>query len=183
MFNFILTGIAIVGVTVVELLRKQRWYIKLIFVLVCAAGITGAYRAYQDNHDLTDKLSKLQASSDTIKNTQQLQLTGALEAIWGTPTMTQAGTYERTDKFRSRYVQDMQDIHITLQFDGKFEHVHIAQGFPSGLQIHTCSDVDTAIIADLITYKCDYLPKGEWIEIITHSKVPMQIVSYDLSPK
>ncbi len=133
-------------------------------------------------HSLSVQHDSLMAINDSLMKIGKIQLSGELEAILGKSTLIQANVYQKTDIFRSRWPQDLQDISISLQFDNQFERVIAKQGTSGGFLNVTCPSVDTLISSDSLRYSCNFLTKGNWIEIITYSKIPIEIIKTALKP-
>ncbi len=129
------------------------------------------------------QLDSLMSFSRNLIRTEQTQLSGKLEAHLGTPKPQPSGLYKRVDKFRSLWAQDIQDVSISMRFDSTYQQVSIQQKASGGLLNVTCPSADTVIVADHLNYTCDFLARGNWIEIITFSKTPLAVTSCDLLPK
>lgn len=133
--------------------------------------------------DLTSQISSLSEQHDRLLSTNDsliqianIQLEGTIESQNGASVKTESGDYERIDKYRSKWPQDLQDISISLDFDLNYERIQITQKSSSGLLIVTCKSVDTVITSTNLEYVCDYLAKSNWIEIRTYSKKPINLI-------
>ncbi len=219
-------------------MKKQRLLIKVLFIILCALAIVGAFMAYRDNVQLSNQLGKIDnveekidsllnveddmvseiadlqhgidtllirrdsiniqiqtlsmqhdsliSVNDSLIKIAQIQLSGELEAMPGVseliPAGKKAGLYRRTDIFRSRWPQDLQDVAISLRFDSQYVRLKIDQRTSGGILNVSCRSVDTVFTSDNLKYSCDFLVKGYRIEIITYSKYPINITKMDLNP-
>ena len=134
-------------------------------------------RVLSKQHDI------LISANDSLMKIEQTQLIGVLEAKLGKSELIQTDLYERIDKFRSQWPQDIQDLSIYLKFDNLFEQLKIDQRTSGGILNVTCPSADTIISSDFFRYTCDFLAKGNRIEIKTYSKVPIEVVNMELSPR
>jgi len=112
----------------------------------------------------------------------QDQLVGELIHIPGETRQTQAGLFERTDRFQSRYTRALKDISIFLRFNRQFEHLTITEGSQGAAYLSTCQTVDTSFRTNTIDYSCPILGTGHWIEFKTRSRQEIRIDSLGLWP-
>lgn len=235
MLSWLLTSVSILIITVIKLLKQQKWVIKVLLIILCFIGLVGAYMAYRDNQRFSEQLGKidsvegkvdsllivrdnlasevanmrhgidtlvarrdsidtqiqslsvqhdsLMAINDSLMKIGQTHLKGELEAIWGESKLIETSLYERIDKFRSRWAQDLQDVSISLWFDYQFVRVKIVQRTSGGILNVTCPSVDTISSSKYLRYPCEFLAKGNSIEITTYSEIPIEIVDVDLKPQ
>ena len=235
MWSWLLPSVSIFIITIIELVRKQKWLIKGLFIILCLLGLVGAYMAYRDNQRFSEQLGQitsvegkvdsllivrdnlasevanlrhgidtllarrdsidvqirtlctqqdsLMSVNDSLMKIGQTQLRGQLEAIWGESKLGETSQYERTDRFRSRWPQDLQDVSISLRFDHQYVRVKIDQRPSGGLLNVTCPSVDTITSSDNLLYRCHFLEKGNSIEVKTYSRVPLRVVASDLRPR
>lgn len=134
-------------------------------------------------HTLSVQHDSLMAINDSLMKIGQTQLKGELEAIWGESKLIETSLYERIDKFRSRWAQDLQDVSISLWFDYQYVRVKIVQRASGGILNVTCPSVDTVLSSKDLRFLCEFLAKGNSIEITTYCETPIEIVDMVLRPQ
>lgn len=121
--------------------------------------------------------------NDSLLKLSKTQLSGVLTAQSWQSTLTDAGNYETVFIFRSKWAQDIQDISIVLQFNVEYLSAVIKQLSSSSFLNVSCRERQFVGPSNSLSYSCDYLFNGNFLQLIVLSKQPITLTEYDLRPR
>ncbi len=59
MLSLLLTSVSILIITVIKFVKKQKRLVNVLFIILCALGLAGAFMAYMDNQRFSEQLGQI----------------------------------------------------------------------------------------------------------------------------